>query len=132
MAKIRGTYALVIYVPRAQPIQIGALGTFAFPRGWYLYIGSALNGLDARIARHRRREKKLHWHIDYLLQHARVVDVWIDAGGRRLECAWAQTALGLPKTKVVAPRFGSSDCHCAAHLVCFPTRPDRVEVGLWI
>ncbi len=71
-------------------MRIGALGTFDFPRGHYVYIGSALNGLEARIARHlagvpwqnlspdlqsgeigkRCREihqKKMFWHIDYFL-----------------------------------------------------------------
>ncbi len=113
----RGTYALVIFLPRAQTIRVGALGAFKFPRGYYLYIGSALNGLSARVARHlRRHDKKRFWHIDYLLEHARVVDVWTREGTARLECKWARTALALPNAQVVAPRFGASDCACTAHL----------------
>ncbi len=113
-----GTYALVIFLPRAQTIRVGALGAFRFPRGYYLYIGSALNGLSARVARHlRRRDKKRFWHIDYLLEHARVVDVWTHAGAARLECRWARAALSLPNARVIAPRFGASDCRCATHLV---------------
>ena len=113
----RGTYTLVIFLPRVRTIRIGALGTFKFPRGYYVYIGSALNGLSARVARHNRREKKRFWHIDYLLEHARVVDVWTHEGAARLECRWARAALALPNAQVVAPRFGASDCQCAAHLV---------------
>ena len=113
----RGTYALVIYLPRAKTIRVGALGAFKFPRGYYIYIGSALNGLSARIARHRRNEKKRFWHIDYLLEHARVIDVWTRESAARLECQWARAALALPNARVVAPRFGASDCNCAAHLV---------------
>jgi sugar fermentation stimulation protein A len=113
----RGTYALVVFLPRPQTIGVGALGIFKFPRGYYVYIGSALNGLSARIARHKRREKKRFWHVDYFLEHARVVDVWTHAGAAQLECRWARTALALPNARVIAPRFGASDCKCAAHLV---------------
>jgi len=42
---------------------------FAIPRGVYLYVGSArgFGGLKARVARHLRAVKKVHWHVDYLL-----------------------------------------------------------------
>lgn len=138
-----GTYALVLYHPRAQTIRIGKLGAFKFPRGYYMYIGSAMNGLSARIARHlvnnrlasraqdedhaalngwRERKKKIRWHIDYLLEHARVTEVMSHQGTERFECLWAQAALALPKAKIVVPRFGASDCKCAAHLVYFGNR----------
>ncbi len=117
MATDRGTYALIILLPRAKTIRIGALGVFSFPRGYYIYIGSALNGLSARIARHCRNEKKRFWHIDYLLEHAYVTDVWSRENTARLECKWARSALALPNARIVAPRFGASDCNCAAHLV---------------
>jgi sugar fermentation stimulation protein A len=114
----RGTYALVIYLPRAKTIRVGALGAFKFSRGYYVYIGSALNGLSARVARHLRlRDKKRFWHIDYLLEHAHVIDVWTRESAARLECKWARAALALPNARIVAPRFGASDCRCATHLV---------------
>ena len=133
-------------LPRARRIRIGALGTFDFPAGHYVYLGSALNGLDARVARHLagvsqrdwppewqkreiggrlsgRRPKKVFWHIDYFLRHARVLQVWTDATGVRLECRWARTVLALPNARVLAPRFGASDCDCAAHLVFLDPAP---------
>ncbi len=58
MKKDRGTYALVIFLPRAQTIRVGALGAFNFPRGYYVYSGSALNGLRARVGAARRFAKK--------------------------------------------------------------------------
>jgi Uri superfamily endonuclease len=117
LGKNQGTYALVIYLSRATTIHIGALGAFKFPRGYYLYIGSAMNGLAARIARYLRQDKKTHWHIDYFLARALVKEVWTHRGTERFEHAWAQTALALPNAKVIAPRFGASDCKCATHLV---------------
>ena len=136
----RGTYALVMSLPRGRKIRIGALGTFEFRAGHYVYLGSALNGLDVRVARHLasvsqrelppewqrreigrrlsgRRPKKVFWHIDYFLRYARVLQVWTDATGERLECRWARTVLALPNARVLAPRFGASDCDCAAHLI---------------
>lgn len=115
--KSRGTYTLVIDLPRARAIRVGALGTFKFPRGKYLYIGSAMNGLAQRIARHARPNKKLHWHIDYLLAHAQIKEVWTHQGDERFECTWAQAALAMPNARVIVPRFGASDCNCAAHLI---------------
>ena len=113
----RGTYALVLWLPENRRIRIGALGTVDFPRGWYVYIGSALNGLHARVARHLRQEKKRFWHIDYFLDYTRIVEVWLDSTGRRLECAWARKLIRLPNARVIAPRMGASDCDCATHLV---------------
>ena len=140
-----GTYTLVIFLPHAQTIRIGSLGEYKFPRGYYVYIGSAMNGLAARIARHlvnnrlanraknqrnhgavsrwRERKKKIRWHIDYLLEHARVTEVMTHRGTDRFECLWAQAALALSKAKIVVPRFGASDCKCAAHLIYFGNRP---------
>lgn len=115
----RGTYALVLNLPRAQIIRIGALGSFKFPRGYYLYIGSAMNGMAARIARHLSHDKKKHWHIDYFLERARAKEIWTHQGSERFECEWAQAALALPNAKTVAPRFGASDCRCPTHLIHF-------------
>jgi Uri superfamily endonuclease len=114
-----GTYVLVLSLPVDKTKRIGKLGTFKFPRGYYLYIGSALRGLSARIARHLGESKKTFWHIDYLLPHALVLHVWVDTSGKRLECIWARAALAMPNAQVIAPRFGASDCKCASHLIYF-------------
>ena len=62
-----GTYVLLIELATAATIQVGRLGMLAFAKGYYAYVGSALGGLEQRIDRHLRTEKKLFWHIDYLL-----------------------------------------------------------------
>jgi sugar fermentation stimulation protein A len=113
----KGCYQLLIHLARCRYIRIGRLGVFSFPRGWYIYTGSALCGLDGRIARHLRRAKKLFWHIDYLLQHAQIVSVTAFETTSGLECRLSREALARPGARVIAPRFGSSDCNCAAHLV---------------
>ena len=125
----KGAYALVLHLERKEEITVGKLGTFAFPAGYYLYAGSALGrgGLEARLARHRRRAKKLRWHIDYLLEHARLVEVWSTASTDRLECLWAQAALELPGGEIPVPGFGSSDCRCPSHLIYLVRKPAYEE-----
>jgi len=125
----KGVYALVLRLEGREEITIGRLGKFAFPAGYYLYVGSALGsgGLEARLARHRRRDKKLHWHIDYLLEHAHLVEVWSAASTDRLECLWAKTARQIPDGEIPVPGFGSSDCRCPSHLIYLARKPTYQE-----
>ena len=113
--KLKGSYVLVLYLSEDRLLTVGRLGAFQFPAGHYLYFGSALNGLEGRIRRHLRQEKKLHWHIDYLAAVADIEEVWWQSGAEREECAWAGKCLDLGGA-VVAAGFGSSDCRCATHL----------------
>ena len=123
MAVQKGTYALVIALEGEVTIAVGRLGHFAFPRGYYLYAGSARGGLAQRVGRHLRREKRLRWHIDYLLERAEVVEVWYAPGDERRECLWAAAARDMPQARIIAPGFGSSDCRCPSHLLFFPRQP---------
>ncbi|MFH1820939.1 MAG: GIY-YIG nuclease family protein [Methanobacteriota archaeon] len=110
---VPGTYALLIYVPYDLSLKIGQLGTVNFKRGYYSYIGSALGGISARVRRHLREKKKVHWHIDHLLLHTRAIDVIAARSKGRKECAvTAELAKHLTSIK----GFGSSDCDCESHL----------------
>ena len=102
---------------RARTIQVGRLGRFEFGAGYYVYTGSAMGGLEARLARHRRQRKKLWWHIDYLLRQAELVDVVAVPTRRRIECDRNRRLLSLPGAEVPVKGFGSSDCNCVTHLV---------------
>ncbi|MBD3182299.1 DUF123 domain-containing protein [Candidatus Poribacteria bacterium] len=114
-----GVYNLIIQLPETREIQVGKLGKFTFPVGYYVYTGSALRGLESRINRHLRKEKKLHWHIDYLLQYTDVIDVIAYETKERLECKVNQYILSLPDSRIIAKGFGSSDCNCLSHLIYF-------------
>ncbi|MGD2104684.1 MAG: GIY-YIG nuclease family protein [Anaerolineae bacterium] len=120
-----GTYALILRLSQGTTISVGSLGEFNFPAGWYAYAGSARGpgGLDARVSRHIRESKGLHWHIDYLRAHAEPAAVWYDTGHARRECTWASALSQVPGTSSPAPRFGASDCRCPAHLIHLPRRP---------
>ena len=122
----RGTYALVLSLESEAEIAVGKLGLFAFPVGYYIYVGSARGGISQRVQRHLRgvgegSAKKLRWHIDYLLQRARVVEVWYAENSG--ECRWASAAKKMPQGQILIPGFGSSDCHCPSHLLYFPLLP---------
>lgn len=92
---------------------IGRLGEFDFPAGDYVYTGSARRNLEARIARHLRRDKRLRWHIDYLLA-APGVTVGEVRRSDVAECVLNQATAG----RVPVPGFGASDCRqgCGSHL----------------
>ena len=113
---MKGTYVLLIRVPENVEIRVGALGILRFDAGEYAYVGSAYGpgGIEARVKRHLRAEKKIRWHIDHLLEHAEVDSVLIkecvDEGGRgnrMMECPYI-------------PGFGSSDSPLPSHLFMCP------------
>ena len=110
-----GSYALVLRLPSRRKILVGKLGLVDFPRGHYIYFGSALGGLKARVDRHLRGDKKLHWHADYLSAEVPWEYAWQLADGQRWECVWAAEAINGAAAPV--PGFGSSDCRCPSPLV---------------
>ena len=124
-----GTYALVLQLSQAADIEVGKRGTFQFPSGYYIYIGSALGpgGLAARLRRHSRSTAdpgwKNRWHIDYLRHYTKTVGVWALQRSARQECLWAAWIHSLPGVSIPVPGFGSSDCCCPAHLFHFDRRP---------
>jgi Uri superfamily endonuclease len=109
---MKGCYALVIKIDQNKSIQIGKLNKIFFKKGYYVYIGSALNNLEKRITRHKKIEKKFHWHIDYLLQTGKIIDVYYKKTEFKEECIIANNFQTLNQIK----NFGSSDCKCNSHL----------------
>ena len=127
-----GTYVLVMRVPAPLQVRIGRLGASVLPAGWYVYVGSALGpgGLRGRLARHFRADKKLRWHIDYVLSSAAaatqaqpIAQVWYVCSAVRNECVWARELGALPGARVAMRGFGASDCHCPSHLLAFEAFP---------
>ena len=130
MRQEKGSYFLLITLEKDTTIQVGKLGEFRFSEGYYLYAGSALGGIDSRIRRHLRSDKKMHWHIDYLMEHARIVEVWYMLSEERLECFLVQVAQALPQARMPVQGFGSSDCRCPSHLVGLPVKPVFADVAV--
>ncbi len=120
-----GTYLLLLRLDHTAEIQVGKLGNFRFPRGWYVYVGSArgAGGLPARLRRHWRGAAPAHWHVDFLRRHARPMLIRWQSGAARRECEWARAIGGCDGASVLAPGFGASDCGCVSHLWYFRLRP---------
>lgn len=121
-----GTYILIVDLPVPITIEIGKLGSISFSQGTHAYVGSALGpgGLAARLRRYRVGPRRLHWHIDYLLERA-VVAGWVyRADDKRRECSWARWAASMAQGWV--PCFGSSDCRCQSDLL-FIGSAERAE-----
>lgn len=112
-----GTYSLLVAVPEALAIDVGALGQCTCPAGGYAYTGSAMgSGGFARLDRHRRvaagDNEARHWHVDSLLGHPDTALVAVErVVGADVEC---RVARALPDGPVDG--FGASDCDCRSHL----------------
>lgn len=120
----KGIYCLTIKLVKKHTIQVGCLGNFGFPRGFYVYAGSAQNNLEARIERHLRQDKKMRWHIDYLLHYGQVTCVHTYAGEKDAECMLSQKIGNIKNAVIPVSGFGSSDCLCTSHLYFFRDNPD--------
>ncbi len=107
------TYQLTIRLTADARIAIGRFGTCLFPAGDYIYTGSARRNLEARIARHCSKDKKLRWHIDYLLASPEASIVHIERF-TQTECTINRQQAG----RILFKGLGASDCHagCGSHL----------------
>jgi Uri superfamily endonuclease len=120
-----GTYALVYACAAAASVDVGRQGSVALRSGYYVYIGSAFGpgGVNARVTRHLRSDKRLHWHIDYLSGALSPRSVWYLHAPSSDEHRWA-TALAATRGAVAVPRVGASDCRCDSHFFYLETEPN--------
>lgn len=127
MESTSGTYALILHDRSNASVQVGRWGLLNIQPGFYLYIGSAFGpgGVRARVSRHCRKSKAKRWHVDYLREHADLIEVWYSHCTRHLEHEWAAAFLGMDGVAPVEG-FGCSDCECRSHLFFSKTRP-RIE-----
>ena len=124
---LKGTYCLIICLRKDTSIEVGKRGSINFRRGYYVYVGSALNSLESRLNRHLSRNKKLFWHVDYLLNSS-------NAGIEEIvfavdECKWeCVLAAEISKEGVEVGDFGCSDCKCNSHLFYFDELEESTAV----
>ena len=102
-------------------IDMDGLGKVAFRRGFYIYVGSANENLQKRLARHARRRKTLEWHIDHLRDLTPAPVALPIRSSLRQECDVARAFAGLFQPGPVG--FGASDCSCDTHLLWHETDP---------
>lgn len=119
-----GAYLLLLELDRALTLAIPRFAGVTFAPRRYLYAGSARGpgGIAARVGRHFRPDKSLHWHIDHLTVAASGLAAFCVSGGS--ECALLRAVLACGGFHAVARGFGSSDCRsCDSHLL-------QAEAGL--
>ncbi|MFQ6673420.1 MAG: DUF123 domain-containing protein [Fidelibacterota bacterium] len=116
-----GTYQLILDIAKETKVTVGALGTFDFSPGTYIYTGRAKRGLQARLHRHALRRKRRHWHIDYLTTHPgiQLLNAAVISRHPGAECTENRKLLKNKSNRVPVRGFGSSDCRngCPGHLV---------------
>jgi len=122
---LKGTYCLIIQLKDDNSIKVGKKGFINFKKGYYIYVGSALNSLETRLKRHLSSEKKLFWHIDYLLNNpdTEIKEIIFTVNNSKLECMIASK---IAYKSVEIKDFGCSDCKCNSHLFRF----DEIEMAI--
>ena len=123
---MKGTYIIALYLSNDLIIKVGVLGKILFSKGYYLYVGSAMGNLNSssllnRVNRHLSdsKNKKIHWHIDYLLNNKYIFisSIYLIPSSLRLECILAREINSISDGNI--QNFGSSDCKCESHLLYF-------------
>ena len=111
---------------KSEKLDIGHLHNMhKYRKGYYVYIGSAMNSLVPRLNRHLSDEKKMHWHIDYLLKSpdCHIRDILFNISDKKIECDLAEI---ISKDGEEIPGFGCSDCSCSSHLIYFKRKRDAL------
>jgi len=118
----KGGYLLVLCNDKPFKKKIGSLGEREFKTGYYVYVGSAMQGLEKRITRHLRKNKKIHWHLDYICpQYMKVEKVYPIRRRDRIEQAMARGLREISQDFV--PGFGASDSNEPSHFFYFDKPP---------
>ena len=116
----------MLMVGRDLKIRIGSLGVVEFKRGYYVYVGPGQRYLEKRIQRHKKRVKKVKWHIDYLTTNTgvKVMEAAAYDLPKKYECILADMlrSMGFKPVK----GFGSTDCKCVSHLYQIDVDFDRI------
>jgi len=118
----KGAYLLLLENQADVAQSVGKLGLVTFPRGWYVYVGSAMNSLDTRLKRHQRTQKTRFWHIDYIASSVMPVrKVYPIRRAARIEEALARALESISDGAI--PGFGASDSAVRSHLFYFRNFP---------
>mgnify|MGYP006444746239 CR=1 FL=1 len=124
-------YALVLYHPQAQAVEVGALGTINCPAGWLYYVGRARRGWSRRIKRFQKENMTPFWHIDYLVQapSTSLTSVFVFSEPAEVECTVAREFEKFSELQALPHRFGASDCEqgCRAHGWSGELAPERLH-----
>jgi len=121
--QVKGIYTIILRLENRAKRKIGALGSFRFPRGIYLYTGSACGtgstSIEGRMSRHEGRRRHNFWHIDHLLgaKSWKILAFVYSTTERSFECKANAHIREATQASFPVMGFGSSDCRCPSHLL---------------
>ena len=119
---ISGSYILVLENVKNDKIKIGKIGEIKFKKGFYTYVGSAMNGLDQRVKRHYKNKKNKRWHIDYITPNPmKIIKDFKIRRKDKIEVELAKDVMQISDGYI--PYFGSSDSKLESHLFFFRNSP---------
>lgn len=121
----KGSYLICGKIDEERTLQVGKLGKISFKPGYYVYVGSAMNSLSARIKRHLKKDKLFRWHIDYIVPHLKDLTPIPIRSSEPLECSLSRALSSIANGYI--PSFGCSDCDCDSHLYWFTIDPFESE-----
>ncbi|MEJ5228568.1 MAG: DUF123 domain-containing protein [Pseudothermotoga sp.] len=109
---MKGAYILLVNLFEPLVMKVSRNEWF-FKPGLYAYVGSAMNSLERRISRHLAKNKKKHWHIDYLLEKATVQLVLMIRSDEKIE---EEISRIFAKYFECIENFGASDLRVKSNL----------------
>ena len=133
--RVSGIYLLLILFLDNSKVNIGKFGDLVIRKGLYVYVGSAMGsgGLRARIGRHLKTNKKLKWHIDYILsdKNSRIVGIIFSRTSKKMESDMAECLIK-HGFKSIAPYLGATDYRYKkdknySHFLSIPIFKDHLE-----
>ncbi len=102
-----------------------------FQQGFYFYAGSAQKNFSHRIARHLKKAKTIHWHIDHLTSNESLEIKRIFAlpnAAKEEECRLVNNLIEIFNFGFPLNGFGNSDCNsCSSHLLYSKTSIDQSQ-----
>ncbi|AHF80480.1 GIY-YIG nuclease family protein [Thermococcus paralvinellae] len=119
---MRGSYFLVIKVEGDMIVRTKRK-EFPLKAGYYVYVGSAMNSLEKRVERHFKKDKKLHWHIDFLLKESELLRAYLIPNDAKIE---EELSREVSKFGKPVKGFGASDLRIGSNLYYFKDEPDNL------
>lgn len=125
VSKHHGTYALVFQCATPFDAVAGKLGPIFLATGYWIYVGSAFGpgGLRSRLNHHLKPSRRPHWHLDYIKNALRPLEIWTTTDAAQREHDWAMGFSTQRGASRPIAGFGATDCACRSHLIHLPRRP---------
>ncbi|WP_324736155.1 DUF123 domain-containing protein [Thermococcus sp. SY098] len=123
---MRGSYFLVVKVERDIIVRTKRK-EFPLKAGYYVYVGSAMNSLEKRVERHFRKDKNLHWHVDFLLKESELLRAYLIPSDAKIE---EKLSMEVSKFGKPIKGFGASDLRIGSNLYYFKDEPDKILTSI--